>query len=610
MTQASLDREGGPLPLAEGFPPHSAEDWQRLVATVLATRRPDDDPPAPEAAVASLRTAVEGGLTVEPLYLRPADHRPLGVPGRMPFTRGRVLRDPGLPWHVRQRHDDPDAARSRAAVFDDLENGVTSVWVHMGEDGVALGDLPEVLADVRLDLAPVVVSSHTDQPGAVHALLAHAGDREVAGLHLGLDPVGAALRLGAGPDLEPLAGLVGAAASRPSCRALCVDTTVLHDAGASEVDALAVGLATAVTYLRHLASHDLAPATTFGGLEWRVPATADQFLTAATLRALRRVWARVGEACGVPEADRGALTHAVTSLRMTTREDPFTNVLRTTVAVFGASVGGADAITVLPHDTASGLPERFSLRLARNTQILLAEEAGVGRVGDPGGGSWYLEALTDHLAHAVWQRFQEVERAGGVQRALADGVLHEWVAAANAERDRAVATRRRPVVGTSTFPDLGQAPPERRPRAVIRAGERALAPRRETEAFERLRARARAAAEPPAAVVRTLGSARDHGPRQTFIENTLAAGGIRVVESGSPVAVLASSTRLYAEQGADAVAHLRTEGANHVLLAGRASELGDAAGAVDGEVYAGSDVVGILEDLLDRLGAPAAGGTP
>ena len=127
----------------------------------------------------------------------------------------------------------------------------------------------------------------------------------------------------------------------------------------------------------------------------------------------------------MPEAQRGAFTHAVTSLRMFTREDPWVNVLRSTLAAFGASLGGADAITVLPYDSVAGLPERFSRRLARNTQILLADESNVGRVTDPGGGSWYLESLTDQLASAAWARFQEVERAGGAVRALADGLLHE-----------------------------------------------------------------------------------------------------------------------------------------------------------------------------------------
>ena len=159
MSDASVAEET--MALAAGFPEHNREDWQRLVAAVLNKGRADDallDGPAAEQA---LRRSLEGGLAVDALYLR--DDRPLGVPGAMPFTRGRSLRDPDVPWDVRQLHDDPDAARSRAAVLDDLEHGVTSVWVHVGDDGIAQDDLPEVLADVRLDLAPVVVSSVTDQ---------------------------------------------------------------------------------------------------------------------------------------------------------------------------------------------------------------------------------------------------------------------------------------------------------------------------------------------------------------------------------------------------------------------------------------------------------------
>ena len=216
-------------------------------------------------------------------------------------------------------------------------------------------------------------------------------------------------------------------AHRDGWRAITVDARVLHEAGATDVDALAVAVATGVEYLRHLEAAGIPASEAFGQIDLRVGATADQFLTAAALRAVRRVWARVGEACGVVEDQRGVRTHAVTSLRMFTREDPWVNVLRSTLAAFGASVGGADSITVLPYDTVLGLPERLGRRLARNTQILLADESNVGRVTDPGGGSWYLESLTDQVADAVWARFQEVERAGGAVQALADGVLHGWV---------------------------------------------------------------------------------------------------------------------------------------------------------------------------------------
>ncbi len=593
-----------PLALAAGFEPRTRDDWLELVAGVLAKRRPEGERPGPEAAGEALVTALDGGLSTQGLYLR--EDRPLGLPGAMPFTRGRGVRDVALPWDVRQLHDDPDPATSRAAVLDDLEHGVSSVWVHVGDDGVAATDLAEVLAEVRLDLAPVAVSSVTDQPGAARALLDVVGDRPSAGGTLGVDPVGAALRTGSAPELGALAGLVRACTGREGWHAITVDARVLHDAGASEVDALAVAVATGVAYLRHLEGEGLAAAEAFADIGFRVSATADQFLTAAALRALRRVWARVGEAVGAPTAARGARTHAVTSLRMASREEPFVNVLRNTLAVFGASVGGADAVTVLPHDTVAGLPERFSRRLARNTQILLAEESNVGRVTDPGGGSWYLEALTDEVADRVWARFQEVERAGGALRALEEGLLREWVDAATAERERLVATRERPLTGVSMFPNLAGTAPRRRPRVLPESAEGAFAPRRDAAPYEALRDRA-AAAGHPAVTLRTLGTQRDFGARQAFVTNLLASGGIATTEAPGPVAVLASSRGQYAEHGPTAVEELRGAGAEHVLVAGRAAELGEHAALVDGEVFDGTDVLVLLGELLDRLGAPAEG---
>ncbi|HET7823598.1 MAG TPA: methylmalonyl-CoA mutase family protein [Ornithinibacter sp.] len=606
MTDASVDQttdqtSGRGPGLAAGFPQQGRDEWQHLVAAVLNKGRADDarlDGPAAEAA---LRRHLEGGLEVDALYLR--EDRELGVPGAMPFTRGRALRDATTPWDVRQLHDDPDPAATRAAVLDDLEHGVTSVWVHLGDDGIAVADLPTVLADVRLDLAPVVVSSVTDQPAAARALLDLVADRESVGGNLGLDPFGAAARLGTTPDLGPLADLVRECAHRDGWRAITVDARVLHEAGATDVDALAVAVATGVEYLRHLEAAGIPATEAFGQIDLRVGATADQFLTAAALRAVRRVWARVGEACGVVEDQRGVRTHAVTSLRMFTREDPWVNVLRSTLAGFGASVGGADSITVLPYDTVLGLPERLGRRLARNTQILLADESNVGRVTDPGGGSWYVESLTDQVADAVWARFQEVERAGGAVRALADGMLHGWVEQACTERDRGLATRRHPITGVSMFPAAPQPPATRRPRAALATTDRALAPRRDAAAYEALRDRATALGD-PAVVVRTLGTRREFGARQAFVTNLLAAGGLRSADAGSPVAVLASSPKGYAEHGAAAVAELRSAGVERVLVAGRASELGDAADLVDGEVHDGIDVVAFLSDLLDRLGAP------
>src|SRR3954470_7581978 len=112
---------------------------------------------------------------------------------------------------------------------------------------------------------------------------------------------------------------------------------------------------------------------------------------------------------------------------MTTRRDPWVNLLRTTVACFAAGVGGSDVVTVQPFDAALGLPDRFSRRIARNTQNLLVEEGSLARVLDPAGGSWYVESLTEDLAQAAWAWFTEIERAGGLVAALDSGLVADRI---------------------------------------------------------------------------------------------------------------------------------------------------------------------------------------
>lgn len=607
---------GAPMTLAGDFPARTHEQWRELAAAVVNRSRAEDRRLTPEAAEDAMRTHLPGGLTVDPLYLRPATPTPLGVPGAMPFTRGRALRDADQPWDVRQLHDDPDPARSRAAVLDDLEHGVTSIWVHVGTDGIRAEDLGEVLADVRLDLAPVVVSSFDRQAEAAAALRDLLTGHAAACGNLGLDPIGAAARLGRAPELAGLAeALAGLDPAR--IRAITVDARTYRDAGATAPEEIAYAAATGIAYLRALESAGIDPARAFAHIDFRVSATADQFLTIAALRALRRLWARIGEVVAVPEADRGARVHAVTAVRMFTRDDPFVNVLRSTLATFGASVGGADAITVLPHDTVAGLPERFSRRLARNTQILLADESNVAKVTDPAGGSWYVEALTDELATAAWAIVREVEAAGGMASALDDGLVRRRLDIARDETARALATRAQPITGVSMFPQAVEEPLTRAARTALPEG--GLAPMRDAAPFEALRDRARAAATRPTVVIAALGARRDFGARETFVTNVLAAGGITTeTVEGTPadvaarasarhtdVVVLASSPQGYAAHAAPAVQGLREAGVGTILVAGRARELGEA--TVDGEVWDGMDVLALLDDLLTRLGAPAEG---
>ena len=610
--------------LAEGFDPASTQEWRELVAAVVNKARPEDRQLTPEQAEETLRSHLVGDLTIDPLYRRPEEPTPLGLPGSMPFTRGTGPRDPSTPWDVRQLHEDPDAAATNTAVLADLENGCHSVWVRTGPDALDPADLPRALEGVMLDLAPVAVSSTDDQDAAARALRSLLENAAItpdqARGSLGLDPVGLAAVRGGTADLGTLAEHVRwSVGGFTGVRAITVDARCWHDAGAAETDVVALAVSTGVAYVRRLVEEGIDVADAFAQVEFRLPATADQFLTIAVLRALRRVWARVGELAGVPEDVRGARIHAVTAWRMLTTTDPWVNVLRGTLACFGAAAGGAEAITVLPYDHLLGLPEAFSRRLARNTQSLLAQESHVGRVADPAGGSWYVESLTDDVAQHAWSRVEEIDAAGGILQPSVLADVRARIEATSAQRLAALSTRAQPLTGTSTFPLADEQAPQRRPRPVAPAGgEDALRAWRDGEVFEALRARAARAERTPTVLLAALGTRRDFGARETFASNLLRVAGIEPVlaeglagtefadafrGAGTSVAMLCSSPKGYAAGAADAAATLREAGARTVLLAGRASE---AEGVeLDGSVRDGDDVVALLTDLLDRLGVPA-----
>ena len=149
---------------------------------------------------------------------------------------------------------------------------------------------------------------------------------------------------------------------------------------------------------------------------------------------------------------------AVSADRWLTEVDPWVNILRGTAATLGAVVGGADTVTLAPFDSASGLPGDLGRRLARNTQLLLQDESGIGRVLDPAGGSWYVESFTDELAKAGWKFFQRIEAAGGVLEALDE--IGADIAVVADRRDAQIATRKRAITGVSEFPLLGEQRPE------------------------------------------------------------------------------------------------------------------------------------------------------
>lgn len=550
------------------------------------------------------------GLRIEPLYPK-AEHG---------AVLGRSL--PG-PWRVSQRLDHPDAAAANALALADLEGGADALTLvttnaPMGRGfGLAPDDLDRALDGVMLDLIHVRLEGGVEATRALLALAERRGHApDALDIDLGLDPVGLfARRGGPAPNGAEVAHLVEDVEGHGFAGRIAIaDGRPYHEAGAGEAQELAAILATAISYLRQFEAAGLSLERAREALSFLAVADADEFLTIAKLRALRLLWARVEGACAMEP--RPIRLHAETAWRMTTRVDPWVNILRGTMAAFGAGIGGADSVTVLPFTAALGLPDAFARRIARNTQLILLEEANLWRVTDPVAGSGGFEALTADLAERAWGLFQEIEREGGIVASLASGALQGRIAETCAERERAVATRRDPLTGASEFPNIHEAPVTvLMPSPPAAEADSALPSRRSSEPFERLRERsddilARTGAR-PRVFLANLGPLAAFSARATFAKNAFEAGGIEAIgddgfasiedlaaaytSSGAKLACICSSDEIYATQGLPAAAALQAAGAR-LYLAGRPSETEAnlrAAGVAD-FVHVGCDLIALL----------------
>ncbi len=314
-----LEPEQGALDLAQPEDRHDRAAWEAAAAAVLrkARRLTDEDDDARVWDELS-RTTLDG-ITVTPL----------GTPDDVadPRTHGRPTR--AGEWDIRAFAAAGDAKAVNEEVLVDLENGVTSLWLEVG-DGT---DLDALLKGVFLDLAPVVVSATDDPAATAERVLAHLADLEPhPGTNLGVPAEHATAELATKARDAGVLGFV-------------VDATAVHDRGASEAQELGWAMATAADYLRTLTDGGLTVADAAALVEFRLAATDEQFPSIAKLRAARRLWARVQE---LSESEPVPMRlHVVTSRPMMSGRDPWVNMLRTTVAAFAAGVGGADAVTVL-----------------------------------------------------------------------------------------------------------------------------------------------------------------------------------------------------------------------------------------------------------------------
>lgn len=614
------------LPLAAEFPPTSEADWRKLVDAALKGAAFDK----------RLVSRTYDGLRVEPLYPRATGARP--VAGRTP----------GAAWTVMQRVDHPDPAAANKQALEDLENGANGLTLvfagSLNANGYGLDAsapaLENALKGVELD-AGITIDFNLSPPtrNAVQLFAALVKSRNISpalvDLRASINPIGGFAASGASPKPWSELSKIFAAAIRDLADQgfrgpfAVADGRIIHNAGGSEAQELAFAVAAAVECLRAFEAGGVPLDRARGMIYFRMSADADEFLTIAKFRAIRKLWARVEEACGL--APKTTTVAAETAWRMMTKRDPYVNMLRTTIAVSAAGLGGADNIVALPHTVALGLPDAFARRVARNTQLILLEESNLAKVSDPAAGSGAIEAVTSQLCTAAWKLFQEIEAAGGAWAALECGLIQQKVAAVRAERQKSAAQRKDALTGTSDYPNLQEKTP-----AVLKvapvmppkeSGAKAtidpLPSIRLSEPFEKLRdASDRMIARTgsrPKVFLANLGKVADFTARAMFAKNFYEAGGIEALnndgfrdqtemlaafrKSGAKLACLCSSDAIYVQQAADAAKALTTAGAI-VHLAGRPGdhEANWQAAGVKTFIFMGCDVVSTLQAVHDILG--------
>nr|MBN2278127.1 acyl-CoA mutase large subunit family protein [candidate division Zixibacteria bacterium] len=483
MTDKNKQTAGMPekQKLMSDFPAPSYEEWRSEVERLLKG--------APFEK--RMLTETPEGITLQPLY-RAEDCRDLpwisSLPGFAPFIRGFLpLGKKNGGWEIAQSINYPTAAEFNRAVIIDLARGLTSVILPLdgassfgldpdqvgdnmvGFDGVSIASLDDLATALKgIDLTTIPIIIETGFPGLpfLGFLLALAkkvgvNPADLKGV-VAVDPLGELATRGVLPVslnqvFDEMAVMTAWANKKnPGFQTIAVRSVAYYLGGGNAVQELAFILATAVEYLRQMEKRGLDIEMVIPHMRLSFGLGNNYFMEVAKLRAARVLWNNVLETCNVPEDKRKIHLHAETSRYTKTKYDPYVNMLRATTEAFSGVVGGVDSLQVAPFDEIIRPADDSSRRIARNTQLILKDEAHLSEVADPAGGSWYIEKLTDQIADAAWSLFRDVEIRGGMIAALEEGYPQDAVAAAAHLQAESAATRKKIIVGTNMYPNASE----------------------------------------------------------------------------------------------------------------------------------------------------------
>ena len=424
------------------------------------------------------------GFSIEPMYTREETLSLSSVgtlPGFDPFVRGtRALGYAAHPWVIAQMTSAAMPEDAAAEIVLARRNGQDGAALRLdratcfglgsntapdlaGVSGTSVQHMTDFLRISERLQPNIPLEIHAGMSSPIYLAMAVAGDRALS--HVGFNPLAHLICSGTLPySLETTFRLLHDAISYVDHRAMATSVISIcgqcyHDAGGSAADEIACMLSSGVEYLNRLTDRGLSADAVARRIRFNIPIGMSFFMEIAKLRAMRMLWSRITGEFGVRDMDaRKMRVHVRTSWWHETKYDPYVNMLRSTIEAMAGVIGGADSMYTAPFDEVAGEPSAFSKRIARNLQIVLREEAHLGRVADPAAGSYYIETLTDALAEQAWTLFTDIERQGGYVAAASTGFMQERIAATATEKRRNISRRRDIIVGSNQYPNLGEKP--------------------------------------------------------------------------------------------------------------------------------------------------------
>jgi methylmalonyl-CoA mutase len=494
--------------LLQEFPPVSTASWEEIIRKDLKGAD----------YAKKLIWQTDEGLAVKPYY-RAEDIAGLtyldAPPGVFPFARSDR---PTGDWHIREEIDATDPENANQAARHAIASGAEEVAFlntsikNASDLGIVLAklqDVPVHFQNADRDLLRLLIETKKSEK------------KNLSPTSTGLDPLA---------NLDFAAEVLATAA--PTLIPFTVHGSEFEESGATAVQEVGFTLAAGIDFLAEMQTRNVDINRAASALTFSFAIGSNYFFQIAKLRAFRMLWAQAVSSFGGTQQSAKARIHARTSRWNKTVYDPHVNILRSTTEAMSAALGGADSISVAAFDECYKNPDEASQRLARNTQIILKQEAQLARVADPGGGSYALEVITYFIAREAWKIMQTIEAAGGFQKACAEGQIARALEQSLAARDKAVGSRRRIFTGTNQYANLSEKALER-----IDCSHSDLSRQngahRGAQPYEQLRLRTERYAarmdKLPRILLAEIGDAKMRAARSNFATNFFGCAGFDIV---------------------------------------------------------------------------------